>query len=188
MYFDLFDFLLEKIHRIRLWFHLIQCLLCALAKNGLLQDSILMGLAAQSPSAVCAFTGEAGWRNCFSPFPFTLKPVPWEEFTVSTSRSITASPLYGHVLCEWKKEKVQAFSLSEPVHWIIHTKRFLLEEGQGGEGCSTHWPFYKRLCPGRGSRLWEGNPWSGWGMVAAVCLRIYLHQPKAYTLPFAPYN
>ena len=76
------------------------------------------------------------------------------------------------------------FSLSEPVHWIIHTKRFLLEEGQGGEGAVPHTGHSTNACaqgvgpaPGR-----ESLEWVGYGG-SKVCLRIYLHQPKAYTLP-----
>ena len=63
-----------------------------------------------------------------------------------------------------KKEKVQVFSLSEPVHWIIHTKRFLLEEGQGGEGMFHRLAILQTSVRRVWGRLWEGNPWSGWGM------------------------
>lgn len=167
MYFNLFDFLLGENSRYELWFHLIQCLLCALARTGFFQDSILMGLAARAP-AVCAFAGEAGWEIVSPPFPFTPK--------ASALRGVYSQyiPLYHSLASLWpcslwmKKEKVQAFSLSEPVHWIIHTKRFLLEEGQGGEGAVPHTGHSTNACAqgvgpalGRESLEWVGYGGSG---------------------------
>lgn len=164
MYFNLFDFLLGENSRYELWFHLIQCLPCALARTGFSQDSILMGLGARAP-AVCAFAGEAGWEIVYPPFPFTLK--------ASALRGVCSQyiPLYHSLAFLWpyslwmKKEKVQVFSLSEPVHWIIHTKRFLLKEEQGGEGVFHRLVILQTPVPRAWGWLWEGNPleWVGYG-------------------------
>lgn len=70
-----------------------------------------------------------------------------------------------------KKEKVQVFSLSEPVHWIIHTKRFLLKEEQGGERVFHRLVILQTPVPRAWGWLWEGNPleWVGYGG-SKVCL------------------
>ena len=145
-------------------------------EEGLLPGFHSNGVGARA-QAVCAFAGEAGWEIVSPPFPFTPK--------ASALRGVCSQyiPLYHSLAFLWpyslwmKKEKVQMFSLSEPVHWIIHTKRFLLEEGQGGEGV-----FHRLAILQTPVRLWEGNPWSGWGMVAARCALEFICISQKLTL------
>lgn len=87
-----------------------------------------------SCGCMCLCLG-GGMRKCVSP-PFPFTPEASATRGVCSSQNI---PLYHGLAFLWpyslwmKKGKVQVFSPSEPVHWIIHTKRFLLEEEQGGE-------------------------------------------------------
>ena len=136
MCFNLFDFLLR---RFTIWalgsFNSVPA--PCTWRNWLLPGRCSDGAGGQSPAAAaCAFAWEAGWENVFLlPFLSLLKPAPQEELAVCQN-----VPLYHGLAFLWpyslwmKKGKVQVCSLSEPVHWIIHTKRFLLEEEQGGEG------------------------------------------------------
>lgn len=69
------------------------------------------------------------------------------------------------------KRRVQVFSLPRPVHWITHTKCFLLKKEPGREGvaqsgCSLEMP----LTGTSGTVVGKGGPGGVWGMVAARCV------------------
>lgn len=142
-YFNFFYFLLRENSLSDLWFHLFQCLRCALSGAGFYQDYILTGWWGPGCAWAFALQGE----NVFPPpFHFTPKPSGGRGICCSQLISVCQdlSFLWSHPL--WMRKRgstsvwpVRASSL------IIHAKCFPLEKELGGTGGYADWPFWKWL-------------------------------------------
>lgn len=87
------------------------------------------------------------------------------------------------------KRRVPVFSLSWPVHWIIHTKCFLLKKEQGREGVAqSGYSLEMPLAGASGTAVGKGGPGGDRGMVAARCVRKFILISPSVQPAFAPKN